>query len=147
MRTGQLLLTMILTFGFIAAYPFAKAGLLHGATTVLKFQERSYRKALFCVLIGIGTMTAVYMILLGLTMRRGLLLDQTAILRTCLLTLFLSLFLTPISEAISLHFYYKESPGKTLAAIALHYLFFILLAIALALLYFIVAIAVNLITG
>jgi hypothetical protein len=144
---GQLVLFMLIGLVAIVVYPFAKAFLMYIAIRMLKFQNLSYWKALFCVLIGIGTMMAVQMILVGLALQPGQELDPDAIAGANLIAMLLSLILTPVAEAISLLLFFKESPGKTIGAIALTYLFAIALAIVLFLLFLALMFLVGLATS
>ena len=128
---GELLLFMIVVLATMVIFPFAKAGLLYGAIRILRFQVVSYWKSLFCVLIGLGALMAVEMVLLGLSMQAGKEFDPQALQGAVAISLLLGLFLTPIAEFISLLLFFKESAGRTLGAIALHYLFCIVAGIVL----------------
>ena len=140
---GQMLTWLVVAFGMMAAYPFAKALLLHAAIRILKFQILSYWKAFMCVLIGIGATMAVQMVLMGLTLQPGQEFDPDAIAGTNLIAMFLGMLLTPIAEMVSVFLFFKESPGKTIGAIALHYLFFI----ASSMLIFVFIVAVTILLG
>ena len=144
---GQLILVIVLSLGIAAVYPFAKAGLLYGAIRILKFRVVSYWKSFFCVLIGLGALMAVEMVLMGLSMQPGREFDPYAMQGAVAISLIFGLFLTPLAEFISLLLFLKESVGRTLGAIAIHYLFCIVAGVVLVLCFVGVSMLVGLVVG
>ena len=137
--------SLILVFGIVLVvmlgYPFGKAGLLHLSTRLLKFQQRSYWKSFFSILIGIGVsllMSSVCMAFLG----SGF--NPESMRTSTLLSMALSLILVPIAEAISVLLFFKQSVGKTIGAVILTHVFIVVLFILLFILLFIVALFAGL---
>ena len=138
---GSVILIIGIVLGIMAAYPFAKAGLLHLSTRLLKFQQRSYWKSFFSVLIGIGVsllMSSVCMAFLG----SGF--NPESMRTSTLLSMVLSLVLVPIAEAISVFLFLRQSVGKTIGAVILTHVFILVLLIVLFILIFIVALFATL---
>ena len=135
--SGQIIFFILLIFGLMAVYPFAKAFLIYISTRLLKFHSPSYWKSFFCVLIGIGVTMAIQMVIMGLEFRSIDELDPKAFSGANFVTMMLGMILTPIAEAVSLILFFKESPGKTIGAVIITYLLAIVLLIALILLIFV----------
>ncbi len=137
-----ILISLLILIGF-AAFPFIKAYIMYFATRLFKFQNLSYWKSFFCVLIGIGIMMAIQMILFGLIIQQGRAFDHQAMIEASMNSMLISLVLVPIAEALSLYLFFRESPGKTAGTIVLTYIFIILLILILFLFAFILKVLIN----
>jgi len=142
-----LIAIVLLVFVGMCIYPFLKAALLHWAMAIVKFESKSYWRAFFCVLIGVGVTIMVQSILLSLSMRGRDTFDPLTIQKDSLVSSLVGLALTPFAETIAVLFFFKESSGKVIGAVALHWLLCLATVVALIILFFVVALTVNLITG
>jgi len=144
---GQIVIFLLIGLAIVAAYPFIKAFLIYYATRTMKFKKLSYWKSFFCVLIGIGIMTVIQMIIMGIAFQPGHEFNPDTILESNTKTSLLGLFLVPIAEAISIYIFFKESIGKSLGALALTYLFAIALLIVLFIVFMVLMFLIRLAGG
>ena len=137
--------SLILVFGIVLVvmlgYPFGKAGLLHLSTRLLKFQQRSYWKSFFSILIGIGALMFTFSLDTAII---GYDPAPQSITVTKLLLVAFTLIVAPIAEAISVLLFFKQSVGKTIGAVVLTHVFIVVLFILLLILLFIVALFAGL---
>jgi hypothetical protein len=144
---GKVLFWVVLISGMMVAYPFAKAVLVWLAIRMVKFQNVSYWRSFYCVLIGIGATMAVQMIFLGIALQPERSLDPVEVSDVNSLAMFFGLLLAVVAETISLLLFFKEPLGKTIGAVALTHLLAIVLFVVLILSFAALAFLIALITG
>ena len=132
--------------GMVVA-PFAKAALLYLAIKAVKFRDVGYWRSFFCVLIGFGAIMAAQMVLMGLSMQPGQEFDPEAIQGANMLSMLLGLVVVPLAEFVALLLFFKQSVGRTVGAIALHYLFCVAACVVLFLIVFGIMMIIGLLTG
>jgi len=147
MSSGLFVFWLFVILLIVAGYPFAKAGLIHVSARIVKLPNRSYWRALFSVLTGVGVAMAIQIVAFGIAMRASEGFEMDGIAAANMLGAIIGIPIAFLVETTALALFLKTSFWRSLGAVALSYVIGVAALASLFLVIVIVFFFVGLATG